>query len=49
VAQQDTRGIYSVESTAAGLPVTTALEFPEWQIQRYLGLCFGLVVRSMGP
>lgn len=30
------------------IPVTTTFEFPEWQIQRYVGCCFGLVVRSMG-
>lgn len=48
MAEQDTRGVYSAESTQAGLPVTTAQEFPEWQIERYLGLCFGVVVRSMG-
>ena len=30
------------------LPVTTALEFPGWNIERHIGTCFGLVVRSMG-
>ncbi len=30
------------------IPVTTALDFPEWRIERYVGSCFGLVVRSMG-
>ncbi len=30
------------------LPVTTALELPDMQIQQSLGVCFGLVVRSMG-
>ncbi len=29
-------------------PITTAFEFPEYEIQRTLGSCFGLVVRSMG-
>jgi len=29
-------------------PITTALEFPEWTIQRHVGMAFGLVVRSMG-
>ena len=31
-----------------GLPITTALEFPGWTIKQNLGLCFGLVVRSVG-
>lgn len=30
------------------IPVTTTFEFPEWHVQRYVGSCFGLVVRSMG-
>ena len=30
------------------IPVTTAFEFPEWKIERHIGSCFGLVVRSMG-
>ena len=29
-------------------PITTTLEFPEWTIERSLGMVFGLVVRSMG-
>jgi len=29
-------------------PITTALEFPEWTVERSLGMVFGLVVRSMG-
>jgi uncharacterized protein YbjQ (UPF0145 family) len=29
-------------------PITTALEFPEWGIERSLGTVFGVVVRSMG-
>lgn len=29
-------------------PVTTAFDFPTWEIQRSLGTCFGLVCRSMG-
>ena len=33
---------------AAQFPITTALEFPQWTIERNLGLVFGLVVRSMG-
>lgn len=35
-------------STPTTLPVTTAFEFPEWRIERYVGSCFGLIVRSMG-
>jgi uncharacterized protein YbjQ (UPF0145 family) len=30
------------------IPVTTAFDFPQWQVQRYVGSCYGLVVRSMG-
>jgi len=29
-------------------PITTTLEFPDWRIERSLGMVFGLVVRSMG-
>ncbi|HWD53221.1 MAG TPA: heavy metal-binding domain-containing protein [Acidimicrobiales bacterium] len=29
-------------------PITTALQFPEWPVQRSLGMVFGVVVRSMG-
>ncbi|HWD51158.1 MAG TPA: heavy metal-binding domain-containing protein [Acidimicrobiales bacterium] len=32
----------------AQFPITTALEFPEWPVQRSLGMVFGVVVRSMG-
>ncbi len=31
-----------------GFPVTTAFDFPGLRIDRTLGTCFGLVVRSMG-
>jgi len=30
------------------IPVTTAFSFPGWEIQRYIGPVFGLIVRSMG-
>jgi uncharacterized protein YbjQ (UPF0145 family) len=30
------------------MPVTTALELPDTVIRESLGVCFGLVVRSMG-
>jgi uncharacterized protein YbjQ (UPF0145 family) len=33
---------------AQALQVTTAFEFPGWETQRYVGSCFGLIVRSMG-
>jgi uncharacterized protein YbjQ (UPF0145 family) len=33
---------------SATFPITTAFEFPEYQVDRTLGSCFGLVVRSMG-
>ena len=33
---------------APQFPITTALEFPEWRVERNIGLVFGLVVRSMG-
>ncbi|MGH9016720.1 MAG: YbjQ family protein [Acidimicrobiales bacterium] len=42
---------YDATDAAAGLatfPMTTAFDFPEYQLQRTLGSCFGLVVRSMG-
>lgn len=32
----------------ADLPITTAMELPGAQIAENLGLCFGLIVRSMG-
>src|SRR6202050_2956585 len=30
------------------LQITTTLDFPEWRIERSLGMVFGVVVRSMG-
>jgi len=36
------------QATASQFPITTALEFPEWAVQRSLGMTFGVVVRSMG-
>lgn len=38
----------AAQARLAQFPITTALEFPEWQIERSLGIVFGLVVRSMG-
>jgi uncharacterized protein YbjQ (UPF0145 family) len=36
------------ESTTAGLPMTTGLEFTGLRITETLGVVYGLVVRSMG-
>src|ERR1019366_9792283 len=36
------------QAGVAQFPITTALEFPEWPVQRSLGMVFGVVVRSMG-
>jgi uncharacterized protein YbjQ (UPF0145 family) len=33
---------------SAGLPMTTALEVPGLKIRENLGVCYGIVVRSMG-
>lgn len=30
------------------IPITTTFDFPGWRIERWLGPCFGLIVRSMG-
>ena len=38
----------AVPGGQAGFPISTALEFPEWTIERNVGMAFGLVVRSMG-
>lgn len=34
--------------SATGLPMTTALELPGVTVRENLGVCYGLVVRSMG-
>jgi uncharacterized protein YbjQ (UPF0145 family) len=36
------------ETVYAHFPITTAFDFPEYEVQRSLGTAFGLVVRSMG-
>lgn len=36
------------EAAGSQFPITTALVFPDVQIQRSLGMVFGVVVRSMG-
>ena len=46
--RSDRRSPMSDISAAPQFPITTALEFPEWTVERNLGLTFGLVVRSMG-
>jgi uncharacterized protein YbjQ (UPF0145 family) len=46
--QQQPEGALTSASVPNSIPVTTAFEFPEWQIDRYVGACFGLIVRSMG-
>ncbi|MBV8947051.1 MAG: YbjQ family protein [Solirubrobacterales bacterium] len=35
-------------SESAELPMTTALELPGMRVRESLGVCYGLVVRSMG-
>jgi uncharacterized protein YbjQ (UPF0145 family) len=42
------QGAWATQETATAMPVTTAMEFPGWEVQRVLGPCFGLIVRSMG-
>ncbi len=38
----------STGAVQADLPITTAQELPGVQVAESLGLCFGLIVRSMG-
>src|SRR5436305_1605222 len=38
----------AAETASAGLPMTTAFELPGLLVQENLGVCYGLVVRSMG-
>ena len=35
-------------AVSADIPLTTALELPGREVSESLGLCFGLIVRSMG-
>ena len=30
------------------IPITTTFDFPGWEIEAWIGPCFGLIVRSMG-
>ncbi len=34
--------------TESQFPITTALTFPGWEVERSLGMAFGVVVRSTG-
>ncbi len=45
---QPEAGRVSPGAIPESMPVTTAFEFPDWRTERYVGGCFGLVVRSMG-
>ena len=38
----------SAGAVPESIPITTAFDFPEWRTERYIGSCFGLIVRSMG-
>jgi uncharacterized protein YbjQ (UPF0145 family) len=39
----------ATDTTSPGeLPVTTAFDFPDWEVQTYVGPVYGLIVRSMG-
>lgn len=38
----------SEDTGTGGLPMTTALELPGFRVRDSLGVCYGLVVRSMG-
>lgn len=44
----DNRPVTSTGAVQADLPLTTAQELPGVQVAESLGLCFGLIVRSMG-
>jgi len=46
--QQQPEGTRGATSVPNALPVTTGFYFPEWHVDRYVGPCFGLIVRSMG-
>jgi uncharacterized protein YbjQ (UPF0145 family) len=35
-------------ATSSGMPMTTAFELPGYRVTENLGVCYGLVVRSMG-
>lgn len=48
MSQTQGPGLDPVTQTPTAMPVTTTFEFPEWKIDRHVGSCFGLIVRSMG-
>ena len=41
-------GHVSAGAIPESIPVTTTFDFPDWKVERYVGACFGLIVRSMG-
>lgn len=45
--QRESQGT-SAGAVPESIPVTTAFDFPDWRTERYVGSCFGLIVRSMG-
>src|SRR2546430_3164688 len=45
--QPQSQGSWAAQQTA-GMPVSTTFEITGMQVERQLGTCFGLIVRSMG-
>ncbi len=37
-----------IEDERLPMPCSTTFEFPGWRVERQIGLCWGLVVRSVG-
>ena len=37
-----------VDSEVLSLPCSTTFEFAGWRVERQIGLCWGLIVRSIG-
>src|SRR4030088_2090690 len=37
-----------VEGTMSGFPISTTFELPPYKVERTVGLCWGLIVRSVG-
>jgi uncharacterized protein YbjQ (UPF0145 family) len=44
----DTDVLMTEAAPSGGLPMSTALELPGLRVRENLGVCYGLVVRSMG-
>ncbi len=44
----DTAVLMTEQPASGGLPMSTALELPGLRVKENLGVCYGLVVRSMG-